>query len=242
MKLLVCPFKPGLLGVFQKLIASKANDHQGFYLLNSIIENMPPYVPIWMNRAEITGSIAYLTLLNVPSGNRSTSTGNRSSFCFSRGYKVLRPPSSSRVSNTFYAVCFPFLSPKLTDLSIFLKVSWCSLTCIVSNMEQSRFRRSLTASSQSKNVLTIPLPGFKHHCLYFWYFLLLMWKMKLKNIQTFTATFFLSIFSHNNQMKFFRSLSFKENSLVWIYASVDVKCRRKIWDGDLWNTLINYIW
>uniref|UniRef100_A0A3B3Z2F0 Exportin-2 n=1 Tax=Poecilia mexicana TaxID=48701 RepID=A0A3B3Z2F0_9TELE len=33
---------PGLLGVFQKLIASKANDHQGFYLLNSIIENMPP--------------------------------------------------------------------------------------------------------------------------------------------------------------------------------------------------------
>uniref|UniRef100_A0A8C9XK83 Exportin-2 n=1 Tax=Sander lucioperca TaxID=283035 RepID=A0A8C9XK83_SANLU len=33
---------PGLLGVFQKLIASKANDHQGFYLLNSIIEDMPP--------------------------------------------------------------------------------------------------------------------------------------------------------------------------------------------------------
>uniref|UniRef100_A0A8C0NMF8 Exportin-2 n=1 Tax=Canis lupus familiaris TaxID=9615 RepID=A0A8C0NMF8_CANLF len=33
---------PGLLGVFQKLIASKANDHQGFYLLNSIIEHMPP--------------------------------------------------------------------------------------------------------------------------------------------------------------------------------------------------------
>ncbi|XP_043944905.1 exportin-2 [Protopterus annectens] len=33
---------PGLLGVFQKLIASKANDHQGFYLLSSIIENMPP--------------------------------------------------------------------------------------------------------------------------------------------------------------------------------------------------------
>uniref|UniRef100_A0A8C9PEW2 Exportin-2 n=1 Tax=Spermophilus dauricus TaxID=99837 RepID=A0A8C9PEW2_SPEDA len=34
--------RPGLLGVFQKLIASKANDHQGFYLLNSIIEHMPP--------------------------------------------------------------------------------------------------------------------------------------------------------------------------------------------------------
>ncbi|KAI2659250.1 Exportin-2 [Labeo rohita] len=33
---------PGLLGVFQKLIASKANDHQGFYLLNSIVEHMPP--------------------------------------------------------------------------------------------------------------------------------------------------------------------------------------------------------
>uniref|UniRef100_A0A674CES5 Exportin-2 n=1 Tax=Salmo trutta TaxID=8032 RepID=A0A674CES5_SALTR len=32
---------PGLLGVFQKLIASKANDHQGFYLMNSIIEHMP---------------------------------------------------------------------------------------------------------------------------------------------------------------------------------------------------------
>uniref|UniRef100_A0A4W4EA56 Exportin-2 n=1 Tax=Electrophorus electricus TaxID=8005 RepID=A0A4W4EA56_ELEEL len=33
---------PGLLGVFQKLIASKANDHQGFYLLNSVVEHMPP--------------------------------------------------------------------------------------------------------------------------------------------------------------------------------------------------------
>lgn len=31
----------GLLGVFQKLIASKANDHQGFYLLNSIIQHLP---------------------------------------------------------------------------------------------------------------------------------------------------------------------------------------------------------
>ncbi|KAJ8305405.1 hypothetical protein KUTeg_015950 [Tegillarca granosa] len=31
----------GLLGIFQKLIASKANDHEGFYLLNSIIEHMP---------------------------------------------------------------------------------------------------------------------------------------------------------------------------------------------------------
>lgn len=31
----------GLLGIFQKLIASKTNDHEGFYLLNSIIEHMP---------------------------------------------------------------------------------------------------------------------------------------------------------------------------------------------------------
>lgn len=31
----------GLLGIFQKLIASKTNDHQGFYLLGSIIDHMP---------------------------------------------------------------------------------------------------------------------------------------------------------------------------------------------------------
>ncbi|KAK6166863.1 hypothetical protein SNE40_023474 [Patella caerulea] len=31
----------GLLGIFQKLIASKSNDHEGFYLLNAIIEFMP---------------------------------------------------------------------------------------------------------------------------------------------------------------------------------------------------------
>ena len=31
----------GLLGVFQKLIASKNNDHEGFYLLQSMIEHMP---------------------------------------------------------------------------------------------------------------------------------------------------------------------------------------------------------
>ena len=30
----------GLLGVFQKLIASKTNDHQGFYLLQSLVEHM----------------------------------------------------------------------------------------------------------------------------------------------------------------------------------------------------------
>merc|ERR1711970_1426530 len=32
----------GLLGVFQKLIASKSNDHEGFYLLQSMIEHMSP--------------------------------------------------------------------------------------------------------------------------------------------------------------------------------------------------------
>lgn len=31
-----------LLGVFQKLIASKANDHEGLLLLQSIIEHFPP--------------------------------------------------------------------------------------------------------------------------------------------------------------------------------------------------------
>ncbi|CAL8069631.1 unnamed protein product [Orchesella dallaii] len=33
-----------LLGVFQKLIASKSNDHEGFYLVQSLVENMPPEV------------------------------------------------------------------------------------------------------------------------------------------------------------------------------------------------------
>jgi len=31
----------GLLGVFQKLIASKTNDHEGFYLLQSLVEYIP---------------------------------------------------------------------------------------------------------------------------------------------------------------------------------------------------------
>ena len=31
----------GLLGVFQKLIASKSNDHEGFYLLQSMVEYLP---------------------------------------------------------------------------------------------------------------------------------------------------------------------------------------------------------
>lgn len=31
----------GFLGVFQKLIASKSNDHEGFYLMQSLVENVP---------------------------------------------------------------------------------------------------------------------------------------------------------------------------------------------------------
>ena len=34
----------GLLGVFQKLIASKSNDHEGFYLLGSMVEHFEPWV------------------------------------------------------------------------------------------------------------------------------------------------------------------------------------------------------
>lgn len=34
----------GLLGIFQKLLASKTNDHQGFYLLNDIVMYMPQEV------------------------------------------------------------------------------------------------------------------------------------------------------------------------------------------------------
>ena len=31
----------GVLGVFQKLIASKAHDHEGFFILNSLLEYLP---------------------------------------------------------------------------------------------------------------------------------------------------------------------------------------------------------
>ncbi|CAB4062461.1 CSE1 [Lepeophtheirus salmonis] len=34
----------GLLGVFQKLIASKSTDHEGFYLVQSMVEHLPPAV------------------------------------------------------------------------------------------------------------------------------------------------------------------------------------------------------
>lgn len=41
----------GLLGAFQKLIASKSNDHEGFYLLNYIIEFMPePVISPFINQ------------------------------------------------------------------------------------------------------------------------------------------------------------------------------------------------
>lgn len=31
----------GVLGVFQKLISSKAHDHEGFFILNSLLEYLP---------------------------------------------------------------------------------------------------------------------------------------------------------------------------------------------------------
>lgn len=34
-------FQGGFLGVFQKLIASKTNDHEGFHLMQSIIQYFP---------------------------------------------------------------------------------------------------------------------------------------------------------------------------------------------------------
>jgi exportin-2 (importin alpha re-exporter) len=34
----------GVLGVFQRLIASKTNDHYAFYILNTLIEHMAPQV------------------------------------------------------------------------------------------------------------------------------------------------------------------------------------------------------
>lgn len=37
-----CQKQMGLLGVFQKLIASKSNDHEGFYLLGSMVEHFEP--------------------------------------------------------------------------------------------------------------------------------------------------------------------------------------------------------
>lgn len=33
-----------VLGVFQRLISSKAHDHEGFFVLNTIVENLPPAV------------------------------------------------------------------------------------------------------------------------------------------------------------------------------------------------------
>lgn len=34
----------GILGVFQKLIASKSNDHEGFYVMQALVEHFPAEV------------------------------------------------------------------------------------------------------------------------------------------------------------------------------------------------------
>lgn len=63
----------GLLGVFQKLIASKSNDHEGFYLLGSMVEHFEPWVnngiyklyTIWklLKKVSDFGSVKALLLL-----------------------------------------------------------------------------------------------------------------------------------------------------------------------------------
>lgn len=35
------PFQNAILGVFQKMIASKANDHEGFFLLQYLVQFYP---------------------------------------------------------------------------------------------------------------------------------------------------------------------------------------------------------
>lgn len=40
-KILNMIFQNGFLGVFQKLIASKVNDHEGFHLMQNIIQHFP---------------------------------------------------------------------------------------------------------------------------------------------------------------------------------------------------------
>ena len=42
-----------LLGIFQKLIASKANDHEGFNLLQTMIEFMPKTIMANYNQGKI---------------------------------------------------------------------------------------------------------------------------------------------------------------------------------------------
>lgn len=36
-------FQPGILGIFQKLLASKVNDHHGFSLINCLFMHAPRY-------------------------------------------------------------------------------------------------------------------------------------------------------------------------------------------------------
>lgn len=105
--------------------------------------------------------------------NQSLSTGNRSSFCSSRGYRAPKPPSSSRVSTIIscselltwctLSVTKHILSGDISQYSVnyhqqflsFSQVSWCLSTCIVSNTEPLHSRRFLTASSQSKCIFKI---------------------------------------------------------------------------------------
>ena len=47
----------GLLGVFQKLIASKSNDHEGFYLLGSMVEHFEPWVNNGIYKLYTTGKL-----------------------------------------------------------------------------------------------------------------------------------------------------------------------------------------
>jgi len=36
-----------ILGIFQKLVASKATDHEGFAILNAIVLNLPQYLLVF---------------------------------------------------------------------------------------------------------------------------------------------------------------------------------------------------
>jgi len=40
----VFDLQPGILGIFQKLLASKVNDHHGFSLVNCLLMHAPRYM------------------------------------------------------------------------------------------------------------------------------------------------------------------------------------------------------
>ena len=69
----------GLLGVFQKLIASKAHDHEGFFILSSVVEFLPQsafaqYLPkVWSSAAANEMHVQLAVALWPPS-------------CYSAGY------------------------------------------------------------------------------------------------------------------------------------------------------------